>query len=314
MEKKTSVKRRDDMANPFIDSQFKLIFDEENTRLFLNSILKLKSPIVELHIENSESNDFRVDGKRIYFDVLCRDESGREFIVEMQNLWQPYLTRRIIYYICRTVDKMGRKHISDSGKGKGDRKERPWLYDIKPVYAVCLLNSEDRSLDEQYLRQDAVLYDVENERVFSDALRVIVINLPMLNPGKLGISDEYYKNLLLLMHQISTNMSTVDELLAEIESTTFPEEMKTIFRRVVTVSDISTMTEKQLMQYEEDFKIYNDSMASLYCEREEGRAEGREEGKKEATLDNARKMKAAGISESVISEITELPMETVSRL
>jgi len=73
------------MANPFLDVVFKTIFDERTTLEFLNSILKPERPIVEVRFENSESNDTSIYGMRVYFDVLCTDDIGRKFIVEMQN-------------------------------------------------------------------------------------------------------------------------------------------------------------------------------------------------------------------------------------
>jgi len=65
-----------------------------------------------------------------------------------------------------------------------------------------------------------VLYDTENGREFSDAIRIVIINLPMLEPKNIGISAEFYENLLFLLKQISEDMNTVDELIEQIDCRT----------------------------------------------------------------------------------------------
>jgi len=101
------------LAKPFSDVVFKVIFDREMTMRFLNSILDLESPIVDVEFDNSESNDTSIYGKRVYFDVLCTDANGRHFIVEMQNVWQSFLRNRILFYACRIINDMGR-HYEDT--------------------------------------------------------------------------------------------------------------------------------------------------------------------------------------------------------
>lgn len=267
------------MANPYLDSQFKKIFDEENACAFLNSILRPEHPIESVEFLNTESNDTSQYGKRVYFDVLCRDTTGSQFIVEMQNLWKNYLRNRIVYYACRKVSEMGRKY-----ERKKNPDEDPWDYGIKPVCVICLLNDTDRDLPEQYYRQDAVLYDTWNNRVFSDKLRIIMINLPILKTKTMGVESEYFENYLLLLNQISQNMKTVDELLSEIEAGPFDEKQKEIFRRVVNRSSINAMSEKERLQYDEEEKYYMDMMAEWY-ERdhcvEMGEARGEARGKAE---------------------------------
>jgi len=297
------------LANPFLDVVFKTIFDERTTLEFLNSILKPEHPIVEVHFENSESNDTSIYGKRVYFDVLCTDDTGRKFIVEMQNLWKNFLRNRIVFYSCRKIDEMGRKYETELATER-KRKSPSWNYGIQSVCAICLLNDSDGDLEEQYLRQDAVLYDTVNSRVFSDKLRIIIINLRMLEPKSLGISAEYYENLLILMRQISENMTSADALIAAIDDTPFDDDQKALFKRVVQVSDVSSMTEKERAAYEEAHMFYLDQMALISTEREEGikigEARGEVRGEKKSMLKVALKMRLRGDSIADIVELTGL--------
>lgn len=74
------------------------------------------------------------------------------------------------------------------------RDNSDWRYRYQPVYTICLLNDTDRDTETQYLRQDVVLYDMKNKRQFSDRMRIILINLKMIDGTIAGPSAEYYKN------------------------------------------------------------------------------------------------------------------------
>lgn len=109
-------------------------------------------------------------------------------------------------------------------------------------------------------------------------------------------------------------MSTVEELIAEIDSMPFTEGEKSLFRRVVSVSDISSMTRKQRMKYEEDRMFYLDQMALMNSKIEEGRAEGEAIGIEKARMETAAAMKAKGYKHSEISELTSLSEEAIALL
>lgn len=300
------------LANPYVDSQFKLIFDEESTRLFLNSVLRLKVPIRTLTIRNSESNDTSSVGRRVYFDVFCEDEDGNRFIVEMQRAWQSFLKNRLIYYICRKMDEMGRDYETKDG----GRTIHGWNYDIKRVYMVCLLDDRDKDLTKQKFRQDISFYDVENHRQFSDKLMIVMINLKMLEDNVPEGCTEYYRNFLHLLQSISSDMTTAKELLRDIDESTLNEEQKSIFRRVVNLSDVSSMTEEQRLQYEEELRNEWDYSASMNESfnngKAEGIAEGLAEGEAKGKMQVARNLLKLGLPLAQVSEATGLSEEQLA--
>jgi len=100
-------------------------------------------------------------------------------------------------------------------------------------------------------------------------------------------------------------MSTVEELIAEIDSMPFTEKEKSLFRRVVSVSDLSGMTKKQRTKYEEDRMFYLDQMALMKSKQEEGRSEGRTEGRAEERAQILEAMRHQGYSEEQISALLE---------
>ena len=85
-------------------------------------------------------------------------------------------------------------------------------------------------------------------------------------------------------------------------------------------------TPQDAREYEESVRIYRDLTNVVNTAerkgreegraegREEGRAEGRAEGYEEANLTNARKMKALGMPNDLISQVTGLSIELLESL
>ena len=55
------------------------------------------------------------DDRTTYFDLRCKTEDGREFIVEMQKAWQEFFLDRIIYYLSQSISPQGYKGTDESG-------------------------------------------------------------------------------------------------------------------------------------------------------------------------------------------------------
>lgn len=288
--------KRTRFANPFIDSQFKRIFNEETTRAFLNSVLNLECPIRTITILNSESHGASIVAKSIRIDVLCCDESGREFITEMQNVWERWLNDRLVFYTCRMVDEQARHYENLAKHLEGRRPEgESWDYrNMRPVYTVCILNDRDRSLEQQAFIQDVVLYDRCNRRVFSDAMRILVLNMTALQQKNEGDGDEYYRKMLCLMQKLSKNMDNIETLMAEVEAMQMPEEQKALCRRLISISDTSSMTEAEYIAYEEYNKSWRDHYNFLRAEREEGLEEGLKKGLEEGRVEGRAEGRAEG--------------------
>ena len=103
--------RDNGVMNPFVDWGFKYLFGTERSKKnllgFLNLLLDLQSPIVDLQYLNNESIPLDKDGRECVFDILCKDENGEKYLIEVQNAGIGYMQNRMIYYACRLVDKMG---------------------------------------------------------------------------------------------------------------------------------------------------------------------------------------------------------------
>src|SRR5437762_10728287 len=90
--------------DPKVDYAFKHLFGRESTRpLLIDVIDQVLSPaaghrILDLELLNPFNPKEAFDDKLSILDIKARDESGRQFNVEMQMLAFPGYEKRVLYY------------------------------------------------------------------------------------------------------------------------------------------------------------------------------------------------------------------------
>src|SRR5438128_203096 len=93
--------------DPTVDFAFKHLLGRESTRPILISVVdSVLNPSPGLHIKDLELlNPFNpketLDDKLSILDIKARDQSGRQFNLEMQMLAFRYYQKRILYYGCK---------------------------------------------------------------------------------------------------------------------------------------------------------------------------------------------------------------------
>ena len=84
--------------DPKHDLVFKKVFGHANLlQSFLNALLPLSSPIESLEYLPAELVPEIPVLKQSIVDVRCRDQNGRQFIVEMQMLWTNSFKSRVLF-------------------------------------------------------------------------------------------------------------------------------------------------------------------------------------------------------------------------
>src|SRR5260370_26937354 len=92
---------------PTVDYAFKHLFGRDTTRPILINVLdSVLNPAPGHHIQDIDLlNPFNpkeaLDDKLSILDIKARDQSGRQFNVEMQMLAYRYYEKRILYYCAR---------------------------------------------------------------------------------------------------------------------------------------------------------------------------------------------------------------------
>lgn len=268
--------------NPFTDVGFKRIFGQEVNKeiliSFLNALLEGERYITDLEfIDKEKLPPFR-EGRGLIYDIYCSTDTGEHIIVEMQNRYQTNFNDRAVYYASTDI------------AWQGERGE-DWHYLLTPVYGVYFMNFTWNG--EARLRTDVALADLETGKQFSDRLRLIFLQLPLIELEEKDCDTDFKKWLYVLK-----NMQTFDRMPFAAQ--------KAVFEKLGSIAEIATMPKHQRMAYEESLRIYRDNISIMETERKQGR--------EEKMLEIIHNMRASGLDDASISKYTGISLEELSKI
>jgi len=115
------------LLDPKSDVTFKKIFGEHKKILmaFLNAILNLPEPIVDVFYLSNELHSDVEKGKGTIVDIRCIDDRGRQFIVEMQMVYFPSFLQRAMFNMAKLTSRQ-----LESGQD---------FNTLKPSYSINIL-------------------------------------------------------------------------------------------------------------------------------------------------------------------------------
>ncbi len=291
------------------DKGFKIVLGTEgrSERILislLNRLLDLK--IVDLQFLQTEKMGLTEEEEASVFDVYCKDETGRRYLIEMQMCNQPHFNKRSGYYLALAVLDQAReakRRCKDAGK--------KWDYDYEPVYVVSFLNSRNDISEDiadprvnpyisHYITRSIAtgkpLKD-DKSRVFIDLYRFRKTFEECENDVERWLFSIKY------MHQLKefpkgVGGTELEELYYEAKLAAWNPDLRTKYDRLMATEhdrEISLQYEKQLA-------------------REEGLAEGRAEGIAEANRVTARNLLALGVETEKIMQATGLTAAEIESL
>ncbi len=291
------------VMNPFVDWGFKYLFGTERNKRnlvgFLNLVLELECPIVEVEYLNNENIPHDEGGRECVFDVLCTDTTGSRFLIEVQNAPISYIRNRILYYTCRLIDQMGQP---------GDK----WNYNIDKVYSICLMNFMYEQ--DPVLKREFMLQDPHTGALFTDRIHIVMLQLPCLDAKSLSECNLLYEKLLYLLLEMKNGMSTIEELKRKVYEHGLTEEIRETFLNVLDEANLASLSKSDKALYEARLKSYRDNRACLdYAIEhgieqgiEKGIEQGIEKGIAQSKLEIAKSMKNKGLDVGLIAECTSL--------
>ena len=283
--------------DPKADLTFKKVFGEHPDLVIslLNALLPFKTKEEEIQSveyltpEMVPENPLR---KFSIVDVRCKDNRGRQFIVEMQMVWSPEFMQRVMFNSAKAYVR------------QLDRNEDYHL--LEPVYSLNLVNDVFLSDVEEYYHYYRMVHEKHTDKVI-DGLHLVFVELPKFTPHTM---NEKKMQVLWLRYltEIDGYMETVPQELLDN-----PE-----INKAMEVVEESAFSPEQLLGYDKFWDIIR-TETTLYNSgvrqgREEGRAEGREEGRAETVMAIARRMKSKGSSFADIQELTGLSEEEIRGL
>lgn len=294
---KGSEKMKGKYLNPKADLTFKLVFGEHPDLVMslLNALLPLPddgqiTDVEYLTPEMVPENPFKKDS---IVDVRCKDQQGRQFIVEMQMYWNPFFMQRVILNASKAVVK------------QLDKREDYQL--IQPVYCLNLVNDIGfKSGPDEFYHDYAIVNVAHTDRII-EGLRFVFVELPKFKPKTIA-----EKKMAVLWLRFLTE---IDEDTVEPSSELLENEAT---RKALSIVEKSAMTEGQLYAYEKFWRAVIDEEVHFRVHYQDGfdkgMVKGREEGRVEERLKNARSLKANGIPLDVIASSLGLSQDEIEAL
>ena len=250
--------------NPLTDFGFKKVFGDKEVLIpFLNDIIMPEEKIIDVRYCPTELlGDWESERKAVY-DLLCINEKGEAFLVEMQRARQEFFADRMLFYSSFLIR-------NQAPKGK-------WNFQLKAVYVVSILNfklNEDDPDDMPAVSRFCLKEDTTHAK-FSDKLRFVLIELPKFRKQV----HELESNTDIWLFCLK-NLANLQDIPAEIKDP--------IFRRLFDITEKKKLTPKEMKTYNKSVLEYDDIVDALSLERKQsekrGRIEGRMEGKIEGRI------------------------------
>ena len=257
--------------DPKADLTFKKVFGEHPDLVisFLNALLPLESgeeicSITYLPAELVPDNPLR---KNSIVDVRCRDNRGRQFIVEMQMAWSPEFQQRVLFNAAKAYVRQLDKGID---------------YDLlEPVYSLNLVNDIIEPSLAGYYHSYRMVHEEHSDRVI-EGLHLVFVELPKFTPQTFSEKRMHVLWLRYLTEIKDNSESVSPDLLANPE-----------INKAVSVLEESAFTEAQLLAYDRFWDSVSVEKTLFNSWRRRGLAEGREEGREEGRAEG----RAEGIAE-----------------
>ena len=243
---------------PINDFAFKKTFGTAENRValisLLNAILKPKSPIVEVTLENPFNLQDFEDDKLSILDVKAVDGAGAIYDIEMQLAIFAGLVQRIVFYGCE---------LYAGQLMKGDDYEN-----LHPVYSICLVNGilwPDATRVHHAFR----LADRESGRVLQGTLEIHTLELGRytLREADLATADMLDCWLYWLLHAHEYEPAALLKLLPQ----------PAIRQATETLARIAEISEDKAM-YDAREKAIRDRKWELNAAFREGEREGEIKG------------------------------------
>jgi predicted transposase/invertase (TIGR01784 family) len=253
--------------DPKNDLVFKRIFGEHPHLLksFLNAVMPLDADcqiesLEYLSPEQVPDNPLKKDS---IVDVKCKDNYGRQFIVEMQMYWNDFFRSRLLFnaskaYV-RQLDKNQSYHL------------------LQPVYGLGIINKVfDHASSEFYHHYQTI--NRENTDDIINGLEFVLMELPKFKPSKW--EDRKMAVLWLrFLHEVNDETRKVSPDLQENEE----------IQEALDLCEEGAFTPQELEAYDQywdsirTLNSWSESVSvaetkGLEKGREKGREEGREEG------------------------------------
>ena len=288
--------------NLMVDWSFKRVFGTEVNKDILIEFLKVIFPqfaITDITYIPTEQLGIMEDDRKAIFDVLCKTEDGKTFLVEMQRGAQKHFFERALYYTSFPIMKQGKKAIAKE-KEEG---AKPWNFSLDGVFFLGILDfkyEQDEMTEHRYQ-----LLETKTLKQMTDKLEFVFVEVAKFDKSEDELETDLDKWLYLLK-----NMSTLLERPAALRDR--------IFGRLFDVAEYARLDDEERKNYVESMNTARDTYNQIDYALNKGIGIGREEGieigLEKKAYEIARRMIAKGLDVDTIADFTGLTKEEVAKL
>ncbi|RZI45669.1 Rpn family recombination-promoting nuclease/putative transposase [Candidatus Finniella inopinata] len=281
--------------DPKNDVAFRRIFGTERNKDilidFLNDMITFKGgePITEVTFLKTVQDPEIAALKTSIVDVLCQDEKGNTYIVEMQVAKERGFEKRAQYYAAKAYSAQ----LPINGK----------YHDLKEVIFLAIADFV-MFPDKQAYKSDHIILDkVSHEHDLKD-FSFTFLELPKLDKSLEESTTKIEKWVYFFKHGEDTPEKDVEHLL---------KNTNTLYRAYEELNRFS-WNEEELRTYEQTEKYEGCYIASMDQKYDEGMEKDRAEGEKKAQLAIAKKLLNSGMDIDTIVSITNLSRKDIEGL
>ena len=272
--------------NLMVDWSFKRVFGTEVNKDILIEFLKVIFPqfaITDITYIPTEQLGIMEDDRKAIFDVLCKTEDDKTFLVEMQRGKQEHFFERALYYTSFPIMKQGKKAIAKEEEGAD-----PWDFSLDGVFFLGILDfkyEQDEMTEHRYQ-----LLETKTLKQMTDKLEFVFVEVAKFDKSEDELETDLDKWLYLLK-----NMSTLLERPAALRDR--------VFGRLFDVAEYARLDDEERKNYVIAMNTARDTYNQI--------AYARKEGGQEKAYEIARKMIAKGIDVDTVADFTGLTRDEI---
>ncbi|HIJ82788.1 MAG: hypothetical protein HW380_2014 [Magnetococcales bacterium] len=282
--------------NPKTDFAFKKVFgSEESSEIlvsFLNAILTLQAPhmITEVQILDPYLAPKIKGMKDTFLDVRVRDQSRRDYIIEMQVLNVAGFEKRVLYNACKVF--------------AGQIKKGEEYHLLTNVVAITITDfimfGELRETINRFMLRAAANSDISLED-----LELVFAELPKFTKGEDQLDGIVEKWFYFLKH--AGDLEAVPKTLAEVPA----------IKKAFEIANKAGLTPEELDDQERREMFIQDQRGAIQFAEQKGRKAGHEEGFREgraATLIQLLQHRFGSVPDWVQGKLAVADLETLEKL
>ncbi|MDE5870541.1 MAG: Rpn family recombination-promoting nuclease/putative transposase [Muribaculaceae bacterium] len=251
----------------------------------LNSLFHDSKVISKVEFKNKEVLPPDQDGKKMVYDVYFTTQDNEHFILEMQNLYEPFFENRAILYTL---------------KGLTEQVKKGGEYYLDPVYSIFFTNFDFTHIKKGVLH-DIGLIDRNTGEVFSSLLNMKFIPMSTVKKTWEDCKNTYDKIIYLIK-----NMHKMDKNSKAFKSGEYDDFFK--------AAELNNLVEEEFVAYSQSYAKMAETERAMEYAVAESFSNGFSRGESVGIRKTASNLKKMGLNTDEIVKATGLSIEEINEL